>query len=322
MAATRRRWLLVAAALVVFLAVAGGAAAWWLVRTYGPAITKERIEAGLAAALNRPVRIERVVLRLWLGRLALEGVAVGAGDTWKAGTLLEARRIALHVGISSLWRRELVLSRIQLSEVDLRYVATATGGVMQPLVIPERITLGPVTVFVKAIVVDRLGLDYHEPATGRRVVIDGATVTVRPAADALDVVGEAARARIVAPGLDEVVEAIAVSGRLASDRLLVRHLRARWQEGKVRLEGGVASLFAVPELALRLDGELPLTRLAPRLGATLAVEGMASVRATVRGSWPGLAVTATVTASDVTVGGVRARRVAVEGRWSDGELVV
>ncbi len=322
MAASRRRWFLVAAALVLSLVVAAGAAAWWFVRAYGPAITKDRIEAGLAAALDRPVRIERVGLRLWLGRLALEGVTVGTDDVRDAGTFGEAHRIELHAGISSLWRRELVLSRIQLSDVKVRYVATGTGGAMQPLALPERIAVGPLTVFVKAIALDKLDLDYQEPPTGRRVVIEGATITLRPVERALDIVGEAARIRIAAPGLDEVLDAVEASGRLAPDRLLVRSARARWWEAKVRLQGEVASPFATPELALDLDADLPLARLVPRPGAAPAVDGTARVRAAVRGAWPGLTVTGTATAPDVTVGGIRARRVAAEGRWHDGELTV
>ncbi|HET9489341.1 MAG TPA: translocation/assembly module TamB domain-containing protein [Methylomirabilota bacterium] len=322
MAATRRRWLLVSATFLLVLVVLATAAGWWFVRTYGPEITRERIEAGLASALQRPVRVERVALQPWLGRLALEGVAVAAGDTWQAGTLLEIARITLHVGISSLWRRELVLSRIELSEVDVRYVAAGTAGAMQPIAIPDRIGLGPVTAFIQAVVVDRLALDYQEPATGRRVVVERATVTVRPAAGGLDVVGQAERVRVVASGLDEVVDALEVGGRLDADRLVLRRLSARWQGGQVRLDGELASLFTRPELALRVDGQLPLARLASRAGTTLPVEGMADVRATVRGALPGVVVTAKTTAADVTVRGVRARQVAAEGRWSDGGLVV
>ncbi len=314
MAASRRRRLLAAAALVLSLAAAAGAAGWWLVRTYGPSITKDQIEAGLGAALNHPVRIERVVLRLWLGRLALEGVTVG--------TFLEARRIEVHAGISSLWRRELVLSRIRLSDVSVRYVATGTGGALQPPAVTERIALGPVTVVVKALELDKLGLDYQEPATGRRLVIEDATITLRPVEGALDIGGVAARIRVAAPGLDEVLDAVEASGRLAPDRLHVRSARARWADAKLGLQGQVASPFVSPELALDLDAELPLARLVPRLGAAPAVEGTARVRAAVRGAWPNVSVVATATAPDVTVGGLRARRIAAEGRWHEGEVTV
>jgi hypothetical protein len=324
MAASRyRRWLLLGSALVALLAVVAGTAVWWLARTYGPSITRDRIEEALAAAVQRPVRIERVVLRPWLGRLALEGVAVGAGATWEAGTLVEARQIAVHAGISSLWRRELVLSRIQLHDVNVHYVATAAGGGFSAVPLaPERIVLGPVTVTVRAIGVDRLGLDYHEPAAGRRVAVEGGTVTLRPTEGALDVVAGATRLTVAAPGLDETLEAIEASGRLTPDRLLVRSLRARWLGANARLEGEVAAPFAAPELMMRLDADLPLARLAPRLGASLPVGGTVRVRATVQGAWPGPTVTATATAPEVTVGDVRARRVTAEGRWSDGELAI
>ncbi|MGH7310460.1 MAG: hypothetical protein ACREK6_17380, partial [Candidatus Rokuibacteriota bacterium] len=314
MAASRRRRFLAAAALVLGLAAAAGVGAWWFARTYGPSITKERIEAGLGAALDRPVRIERVVLRLWLGRLALEGVTVG--------TFLEARHIDVHAGISSLWRRELVLSRIRLTDVTVRHVATGTGGAMQPLAVPERIALGPVSVVVKVVELDKLGLDYQEPATGRRLVIEDATITLRPVEGALDFVGGAARLRIAAPGLDEVFDAVEASGRLAPDRLRVRSARTRWADATLRLQGEVASPFGSAELALDLDAELPLARLVSRLGTALAVEGTARVRAAVRGAWPGVTVAATATAPDVTVGGLRARRIAVEGRWHEGEVTV
>ena len=68
-----RPWLRIA--LWTGVALIGVAAAAVLAATaLGPAISRARIEAGLSAALGRPVRVGTVHLQPWLLRLALRDV--------------------------------------------------------------------------------------------------------------------------------------------------------------------------------------------------------------------------------------------------------
>lgn len=62
------RWWTVACVVAVLVLAGAGIASWLALRAYGPFFARERIEEALARALDRPVRIERLVIRPWLGR--------------------------------------------------------------------------------------------------------------------------------------------------------------------------------------------------------------------------------------------------------------
>src|SRR5580765_4913527 len=106
----RLRWWQVV--LVTALAVVGIvlAASWVILRVYGPAFTRERVEALLSQALGQPARVGAEHLRPWLGRVSLVDLHVIRGATPHEGVLLRVRTIDVSVDIASLWRRELTLS--------------------------------------------------------------------------------------------------------------------------------------------------------------------------------------------------------------------
>ena len=86
----RLRWWQVV--LVTALAVVGIvlAASWVIVRVYGPAFTRERVEALLSEALGQPARVGAVHLRPWRGRVSLVDLDVLPRATPPDGVLLRA----------------------------------------------------------------------------------------------------------------------------------------------------------------------------------------------------------------------------------------
>ena len=82
---------------------------WAIVRLYGPAFTRERVEALLGEALGQPVRVGAVRLRPLLGRVSLQQLQIDA----RPGSPddLQARAVAIDVSldIASLWRRQLTV---------------------------------------------------------------------------------------------------------------------------------------------------------------------------------------------------------------------
>ena len=106
----RLRWWHVV--LVTALAVVGIVltASWVILRVYGPAFTRERVEALLSEALGQPARVGAVHLRPWRGRVSLVDLDVLPRATPPGGVLLRAPTIDVSVDIASLWRRELTLS--------------------------------------------------------------------------------------------------------------------------------------------------------------------------------------------------------------------
>jgi autotransporter translocation and assembly factor TamB len=311
----------VAVLLALLLVLAG--TAWWAARTYGRALTRERIEAALAGALDRPVRVERVALEPWRGRLALDRLAIAAGPTWDAGTMATIGRAEVRVGIASLWRRELVIGRVLVRDVDLSVTGAGEGGPFAwPGALPDRVTLGPVTAVLGDLVVERARVAYRPPAAGPRVLVEDLAARARIAGGGLDASLTAARATVTASGSTEIVETAMLRGRLAGQDLSVAEARGRWQGMPVIVRGRISGLAGSPALALDGEAQVALAGLAGRLGLAVALDGTARVRLAVGGPATAPVVTGTIEGRGLQVGPVRARTAKAGLRWHAGALAV
>lgn len=314
------RWLLVGALAVLVVAGSLAALSWWVARAYGPTLTRERVEAALAAALGRPARVERVVLRPWAGQLAMEGVAVAAGETWDAGTTLAVRRLSVQVGISSVWRRELVISRVRLEGVDARLSAGGGGRLALPERIPDRIALGPITARLGGVSIDDARVAYRDDARKLGVALEKVAGTARPVDGGLDVTVRARRLGVEYRALDETVEALDAAVRLRGQRLIVRHVTARWLGVTAQASGEVRSLVDAPESALDVDATGALAPLGARWAPGWRVDGTARVKARVNGPFQTLGVAGRLTVPRLRAGPVEAGEVAAKVVWRDGRL--
>ena len=138
MTARRRRWWILVCVALALLMAGMSVAGWLAFRAYAPLLAREQIEAALARALDRPVRIERVLLHPWLRRIVLENVVVASDPDWTREPLLVLERVEASLGISSLWRREVVLSRILLDGITMRATSQSTDSPLRSLLVPDR----------------------------------------------------------------------------------------------------------------------------------------------------------------------------------------
>ena len=150
MARSRLRWWLVRLA-VAGLVLAGLAAASSLaVRAYAPALSRDRLESALTDALGRPVRIEArgslPVARRYRDHASPRGCPEPARDPSR---FCSVARAGFRVGISSLWRRELVLSTILLQDAILRISGPSRDATPFALDVPDTFALGPITVRIR-----------------------------------------------------------------------------------------------------------------------------------------------------------------------------
>lgn len=317
-----RRWF-VGAGVAVMLLAAGAVATWWAARTYGPALTRERLEVALAQAAGAPARIEAVQLEPWRGRLVVTGMAIAAGTTWDAGTLLSARRAEVRVGISSLWRREIALSRVVIEDAVLDYTESAVAGPLRlPDRFPDRLAIGPVTVAIGPVDLVRARLLYRAPVSGLALEVGDLAATLSVEGGALAATMTASRAAVRAAGLDERVERIAVAARLDGPRLNIERFGARWLSAEIRGTGRVSDLDGTPVIEARLDGTLPLRPMLARAGIGWPLEADARIDATLTGTLGSPTVSAQVTTPTLTAGRLQARRVSGRLGWRDGQIVL
>jgi hypothetical protein len=316
----RVRWALVAAGTLALLLVAAGIGLWWAARAYGPALARERVEAALAAALARPVRVEAVDLSPWLGRVTVRGVTVAAGPTWDAGVMLRVGRAEVTIGLSSLWGREVVLSRLLLTDLDLRIVEEEPAGPALPLALPERLDVGPVTVRLRTVEIQEGGLTYSDPAHRREVRVEGLRATARPRAAWVDATLRIEALRLRAPGLDEIVEGVGAEGRLQADRLVIRALTFRWEQREIRVAGEVTEPLADTEIKLEVHASILLSHINRFNLTKWPLDGEAHVVAALEGPLRAPRVSAEVTAARVAAGPLAASDLTVRGAWEDGTL--
>jgi autotransporter translocation and assembly factor TamB len=316
-----RRWLVAGVVGAIVLLAVSAAGLWYAARAWGPSLTRERLEAALTGALGRPVRIGRVTLEPWRGRVRVAGLAVAAGPTWQAGRLLEAPGLDVEVSLASLWHRELVL-RAVLREPRIALVASAGGAPLEiPAEVPDRVALGPVTARLATAALEGATVSYTDPAGAISIGIDALDVRVSPAGGGLDLGASAARVRLGVGERGGELEAVAAAARLRGGRLHVDRAAARWAGERLTVSGHV-DLAAPLHLALDVRGRVGLAALGRLAGTAVALDGVARVEGRVTGPASGPAAALRVALPSVRAGRFSARSATGSVAWDGATLSV
>src|SRR5262245_50054873 len=210
-AARARRWRYLgyaAAALlgVLVLLVVG---TWLAVRAWGPELARERVEAALTAALGPECRVQYVDVQPWLGRVVIGGVSAAALPDEPGPDLITLGRIEANIGVSSLWRRRVVLRSIRLDDVDLALGGGGGGATLREVpILPEVVQAGPVQIQLGPIEVRRGRLVYVDQARATRVQVQGLSITARPGRDATSTTIAAEEIAVATSSLKESVEKV------------------------------------------------------------------------------------------------------------------
>ncbi len=321
---SRRRAGALLSALVL-VAAALALALWAATRALQPRLARERVEAALASVLGRPVRVERVGLELWRGRVVLDGLAVAAGDGWADGVLLQARRLIVGVQLASLWRRELVLG-VVLEQPAVRLAAeVGPPGRAWPPWVADRVVVGPLTVVLGALETRGAEVEYRAAGRDLALAATGLDARIAPGGDRVDVRLRVARLAASGPhgplGLDEV----SAEGALTADQIRLTYARGRLAGELLEVSGRIEDPAGAARLALDVRGRLALAVLA-RWGVAPAFEGTARLQGHVGGTAavPTLSAQLAVPTLVVTVGGrsVEARRVQAHLTWDGRHLAL
>jgi autotransporter translocation and assembly factor TamB len=314
-----RFWAL--AGLLILLLLAGTVVATWLAfRAYGPEFTRERIEAALSDALGRPARIEAVRLQPWLGRITLSNITVEAPIAGEP--MLRLGRLEIRIGLSSLWRRQVVLSRVTVEELVVRLTPDGTTAPLRSLAVPTTILLGPVTVSLGPIHVIRGTLRYAAPGNGWQLEVRDIEGRAVPGADGVDISARAGALRFRHGRIDQTVETLEAAARIGDTRIAVERLALRWRGRPVRVAGELLPLGRPGTATLRVEGECDLAEVGRAVGAAVPVSGIADVRGEIAGDLTAPRIAGQVAVPLLGVGALRVRAVSLRGRWTDGLLKI
>jgi len=301
--------------ILMILLVAGTTLA---VRVWGPELARERVEEALQTALGRDVRVERVDVEPWRGRVVVTGVTALARAGEPGPRFLTLPRAEANIGISSLWHRRLVLRSIRLDDLDLR----VRGGEGPPLrelpILPEVVQAGPLTIELGPIELRRARLFYADDGAALRVTAQGLSGSARPGRQATSVTIAADEFTLEARHGKDSVGALTTEVRIAPTAIEIRELAGIWEKRRVTLAGAVRGPFDAPTLDLAVRGEADLASLGRRVGAAWPLAGVARATAHLKGPATAPTVTGNVSIDELRAGPVTARSVAGQIAFADG----
>ena len=288
---------------VLFLVVGS----WLAVRVWGPEFARERLETALTSALGRPTRVEHVSVRPWLGRVVIGNVTAGARPGEPGPHYLKLARLEVNLGVSSLWRRRLVLRSIRLDDLDLAIRAGGGPALREIPMLPEVVRAGPVEVELGTVELRRARLVYDDPANGMRIRMHGMTASLRPGRDAMSATVTLPELGLDAEKLHERVERLEAEVRIGPTRLDVRRLAGTWEKSRVTVAGRVDGPFDQTRVDLTARGDVEVAGVGRRAGATVLLAGVLRVDARLEGPATAPRVTGDVAFDELTAGPVKAR---------------
>lgn len=305
--------------LVALLAVGS----WLAVRAWGPLLARDRVEAALTAALGRPVHVGDVAIEAWRGRLVVRAVTADPLPGEPGPRFLTLGRAEVHVGVSSLWRRRLVLRTIRFDELDLTLGAGRGGApVVELPILPEIVHAGWLEVELGTLELRRGRLVYEDAPRRTRVEALGVTITARPGRDATSATIAAAEVKVDAASLRERIEQLEADVRITPRSVEARSLAGTWEQRRITGAGRIDGPFDKPTLDLTARGDIELGALGRRLGSAWTLAGVARVNGRLEGPAEKPRVTTSVAIDDLTAGPAKARAVAARLALADGVLSV
>jgi hypothetical protein len=320
--ARRWRYLGYAAGGLLLFAAFLAVASWLVVRAWGPELARERLEPALSAVLGRPTRVEHVGIEPWRGRVVVGGVTAAALPGEPGPHFFSLRRVEANVGISSLWRRRLVLRSIVVDDLDVRASAGQGPALREIPILPDVITAGPLHIELGTFELRRGRILYDDPARAARVEAVGLAATLRPGRDAMSATLGAEQIKVNARQIRESVERLEAEIRIAPTRLEIRRLAGTWERRRLTVAGRVDGPFDAPGVDLTARGEVDLGGIGRRAGSPWPLAGQMRVDGRLEGQVQALKATAEVAFDDLTAGPLKARAGSARLAFDRGVLSV
>ncbi|MGH7348292.1 MAG: hypothetical protein ACREK4_25530, partial [Candidatus Rokuibacteriota bacterium] len=263
------RYLGYAAGALLALALFLVLGSWLAVRVWGPEFARERLEIALTSALGRPTRVERVAVQPWLGRVVIGNVTAAARPGEPGPHFFKLGRLEINLGVSSLWRRRLVLRSIRLDELDLTIRAGGGPPLREIPMLPEVVQAGPVEVELGIVELRRGRLVYDDPANATRIDVRGLTASLSPGREAMSATLAAPELTLAAATLHERVEQLEADVRIAPTRLDLRRLAGTWEKARLVLVGRLHGPFDQTRVDLTARGAVEIAGVGRRVGSTV-----------------------------------------------------
>jgi autotransporter translocation and assembly factor TamB len=306
--------LLVIGALLVLAA----ASSWIIVRVWGPTLTASRIASAITGATGRAAHVDRVDLEPLRGRVAILGLTVSG----EREPMLEVARIDVGIRIESLWHLELVVG-IRVRGATVRLEPDPTAPPLPPFEMPERFEIGPITARLAGIRVEESRLRFDDRAHQVALDAGGLAAEGRPERGGLELTARADTFQLQIANFSERLEHLHAEGRIDAARILVRRFAVDDPRHEIKATGAIESPWTPsPTLAGEAQARLGIGALAQSLGATVPVDGTASIDLTLGGPLAAPLIAGRVSAERLGVAGIEARDLSASLHLDDQALTV
>src|SRR5262245_3031452 len=272
--ARRWRYLGDATGALLLVAVVLGVGSWWAVRVWGPELARERLEPVLTAALGRPTHVESVGVQPWLGRVVVEGVRIDALPGEPGPSFLTLRRLEANLGLSSVWRRRLVLRSVRLDDLDMRMVPGKGPALREIPMLPEVVQAGPLEIALGRFELRRGRLVYNDAAGATRVEVSGLAATLRPGRESMSASLGAEQIAIDVQGVHEKLERVEAEARIAPMRIDVGSLGVTWEGRRASSAGRVDGPFDAPSIDVTVRGDVDVAAVGARARSPWKLAGL------------------------------------------------
>jgi hypothetical protein len=301
------RYLGYAAGALLLVALVLSVGSWLAVRVWGPEFARERLEIALTSALGRPTRVADVSFRPWLGRVVVANVVAGALPGEPGPHFFKLGRLEVNLGVSSLWKRRLVLRSIRLDDLELAIRAGGGPALREIPMLPEVVQAGPVEVELGTLELRRGQIVFDDPGQALRIRLRDLTASLRPGRDAMSATVGTPELSLDADARHERVEQLDAEVRVAPTSIDLRRLAGTWDRSRVTVAGRIEGPFDQTRLDLTARGDVDVAGVGRRVGSTVPLAGVLRVDARLGGGIASPRVTADVLFDELVAGPVTAR---------------
>jgi len=206
------------------------------------------------------------------------------------------------------------MSTILLQDVSLRVTGSSRDPASPPLDVPDTLELGPITVRIGTVRIERGNIIYRDEERALDVGVQGLHAALRPVRRGIDMDLRLTSLSVRTAGVDEMVTNVEGSGWVHQDLVSIRALAGRWQDRPLRAAGEIRHPFTAADFDLRVEGEVDLAQVSERVKPPLPLAGVANAKADVRGPVKAPQISGQLSVPRLTAGPIQAQDVAIRGK--------
>lgn len=307
-------FLVTALTIVLLLAVA-----------HGPDLARDIVETQLTSALDRQVRVEKLIFRPGSGEFGAAGFTIEKGPSPGVQPMLRVGSVILTLDLTRIWPPEIVVSSVDIADMGLDLEAEPAAkeepsGEPLAITLPSQFQFGPLTIRFQSVTVSRGSFRYRDNTAHIDTEAQGIQIAVRPKDSGLAVEIDAESVAFQSPEVSESVSRVQIKGDVEPQRILLESSSIFFRDEEIRVKGRILDPFSDLVLDLKVDGTVPLTPINRYMKEPWFINGSVRTEATVTGPAVSPRAHWKLHVPQLTAGPLAAQAVYIDGEYNASVL--